>query len=203
MSKELLTVFDRPQLDENEVAELIGLGRDMIADGVVTSQETKLLQNWLSAHAGATSNPIVCNLLRRIKNLAGDGISDRDEVNDLFETLERFTGGKLDLAELLRSAVLPFDEPAPEIKFANSQFCFTGTFAYGPRSECRNAVERLGGKCGLLTPNTHYLVVGVYATENWRHSSYGQNIERAIAMKAEGSPISIVAEPHWLGSLTP
>jgi NAD-dependent DNA ligase len=200
MSREVRTVFSQPRLNDREVAELVELGRDMIADGVITSQEAALLQTWLSAHGGVTSNPVVCNLLRRIKTLLADRMSDRDEVNDLFDTLERFTGGRLDLGELLTSASVPFDEPAPEIKVSNAQFCFTGTFAYGSRSQCRSAVERFGGMCGPLTPKTHYLVVGVYTTENWRHSSYGQNIERATAMKAAGAPISIVSEPHWLGS---
>ena len=55
-------------------------------------------------------------------------------------------------------------------------------------------MEKKGGNCGSLTHKTNFLVIGVYATESWKHSSYGLKIEKAVKMKQEGIPIFVVGE---------
>ena len=40
-------------------------------------------------------------------------------------------------------------------------------------------VEALGGVSGSLTKQTDVLVIGEYATDSWRQSSYGAKIEKA------------------------
>jgi hypothetical protein len=40
-------------------------------------------------------------------------------------------------------------------------------------------------------------VIGEYATDAWQNSSFGRKIEKAVAMREAGSPISIVSEAHW------
>jgi hypothetical protein len=41
------------------------------------------------------------------------------------------------------------------------------------------------------------LVVGLYATESWKHSSFGTKIIKAVDMREAGAPIAIVSEAHW------
>lgn len=198
MTSELHRVFSRARLDDRLVNELIGLSHGIIADGTVNQRETEYLQKWLVANVGASDNPIVANLLHRVNDMLRDGFLDADEAAELFETLRKFSGGDFELGELLKSTSLPLDSPPPEISFDQTRFCFTGTFAFGSRRDCEDAVERHGASAGSLTSKTDYLVIGTYATESWIHSSYGRKIERAVEMKHEGLPISIVGEAHWL-----
>jgi NAD-dependent DNA ligase len=198
MSNEMHNIFGHLRLDDRQEAELIGVSRGLIADGVVNELEAEFLEKWLVATAGITGNPIIGNLLRRVKAMLVDRALDADETRDLFETLERFTGGAPELGEVLKSTTLPLDDPPPEIHFNSARFCVTGTFAFGPRRECEAAIQRLGGICGSLTLKTNYLVVGIYATESWSHSAYGRKIEKAVEMKQGGHLIGIVGEQHWI-----
>ncbi|WP_235982964.1 hypothetical protein [Sphingomonas albertensis] len=52
-----------------------------------------------------------------------------------------------------------------------------------------------------MTQKTDVLVIGLYATESWKHSSFGNKILKAADMRAEGVPITIVSEEHWVGHL--
>ncbi|WP_281405492.1 hypothetical protein [Mesorhizobium sp. B2-6-4] len=44
-------------------------------------------------------------------------------------------------------------------------------------------------------------MIGAYATESWKHSSFGDKIVKATAWRDQGLPISIVAESHWANFL--
>ncbi|MBI3418677.1 MAG: BRCT domain-containing protein [Proteobacteria bacterium] len=115
--------------------------------------------------------------------------------------MKSFSGGDFELGEILKSSTLPLDHPPPSISFKDRRFCFTGTFSTGARKDCEEAVCNLGGSTGSLTMETDYLVVGIYATDSWAHSSYGRKIEKALAMKQEGVPIAIIGEQHWRSAL--
>ncbi len=197
MSNELHNVFNRARIDDRQINELIGISRGLIADGVITKPEAEYLQKWLTANAGVTGNPVINNLLRRINGMLSDNILDADESKELFETLEKFSGGEFELGEILKSSTLPLDKPEPDISFRKTNFCFTGTFAFGARRDCEASDEAKGASAGSLTQKTNYLVVGVYATESWAHSSYGRKIEKAVEMREGGTPIAIVGEVHW------
>ena len=58
-----------------------------------------------------------------------------------------------------------------------------------------------GGSSGSLTKATDVLVIGMYATESWKHSSFGTKIIKAVDMREDGVPIAIVCEDHWAGHL--
>ena len=48
---------------------------------------------------------------------------------------------------------------------------------------------------------THYLVVGSIGNDQWRHSSYGLKILKAVELRGKGCPIAIVGEDHWQRAL--
>jgi NAD-dependent DNA ligase len=200
---EIHRIFNRARIDDRLANELIGIARGLVADGKINQREAEYLQTWLAANEGLSQNPLIATLLHRVSHMLRDGHLDEGEASELFDTLHRFTGGDTVLGEINKASTLPLDQPAPPVQFAGRQFCFTGTFAYGTRAECEAAVANLGGSAGGLTQKTHYLVIGIYATDSWAHSAYGRKIEKALAMKAEGAPILIIGEQHWLqqGSL--
>jgi NAD-dependent DNA ligase len=198
MSERLHRIFNRARIDDRQVNELVGLARGIIADGKVVQSEAEYLYKWLAANQEASDNPIISNLLSRVKDILSDGILDDDEAKELFETLKKFSGGDFEIGELLKSTTLPFCNPQPRILFDGRNFCFTGTFAFGSRRECEAAVIDMGASAGSLTGKTDYLVIGVYATDSWAHSTYGRKIEKAVAMREKGERISIIGEAHWV-----
>ena len=194
----LLNVFSRAHNDDRLINELIGISRVIIADGAVDQGEAEFLQKWLANNRSVSQNPVIANLLLRVDKMLADDVLDSDESKELLDTLQQFTGGDVEIGELLKSTTLPFDDPLPDLIFLDNRFCFTGTFAFGSRKECQSIVDTRGGSCGGLAVRTDYLVIGVYATDSWIHSSYGRKIIRAVEFRDAGYPISIVGEEHWL-----
>ena len=201
MSEDLHRIYGKARLNDRQINELIGLAHGLIADGEVNQAEAEYLQKWLVANRDVSDNPITANLLCRGNALLGDWILGNEESTELFETLQKFSGGNFELGEVLKSCELPLDDPPPPITCPSKNFCFTGTFAFGTRKDCEAAVEKLGGKCGSLTQRTNFLVIGVYATGSWKHSSYGLKIENAVKMKQDGVPIAIIGETHWVDAI--
>ncbi len=136
-------------------------------------------------------------LYARIEAVLADGVADNEERAELFETLRNFTGDANALGEVLKPTSLPLCDPAPALTFEDQRYCLTGTFLYGPRRKCEEAVAIRGGDTGSLTLKTRVLVIGAYATESWKHSSFGNKIIKACEYRDAGAPISIVSEQHW------
>jgi hypothetical protein len=114
--------------------------------------------------------------------MLADGMLDDDEKTGLMETLNQFARRDFELGEILQSTSLPLDTPAPVLTFPGQRYCFTGTFNFGCRRDCEEVVEKLGAEAGTLTQRTHVLVVGIYATDSWRHSSFGNKTCRACGI---------------------
>lgn len=186
----------RPRIAARQIDELIGLARGISADNVVTSDEVAILKTWLAVNEDIAGEPIMRDLAARIDEVLADGAIEPEECADLLETLKGLCGDSSP-GELLKSASLPLCKPPPALSIRGAQFCFTGTFNLGPRKVCERAVLERGGSCGNLTMKTQILVVGVYATESWKHSAYGTKIIRAAQWRDQGAPISIVGENHW------
>lgn len=194
--------FNRPRLDDRQVAELIGMSRGMLADGNLNDEEIVYLYKWLAASGGATENPLLRMLFDRIDEVLRDNVVSAEERQDLISTLSSFVGNDFEVGEALKATSLPLCRPAPSLVFTAKVYVFTGTFTFGSRAQCIAAIEALGARSGNLTKQTDVLVIGEYATDSWRQSSYGTKIEKAASMREAGHPIAIVSERHWRGHLT-
>jgi NAD-dependent DNA ligase len=201
MSNPVIGRVNRSKIDQRQIDELIGLSQGLLADGVLDQIEAEFLYKWLAKNKAVSANPIIGNLFDQVTEMLMDGVLSKDESRDLFETLEQFSGGNFGLGELQKSTSLPIDAPPPKLDFKDRRFCFTGTFLYGTRKECTAAVTTRGGSGGSLTKDTDFLVIGIYATDSWVHSSYGRKIEKALEMKNAGSAIAILGEAYWSESL--
>lgn len=196
-----LNLYGRERITCRQIDELTGLARGLCADGVLNQPEVEFLQTWLAANQAITGNPVIANLYGRVAEVLSDGIVDEEEHQELFQALQDFSGNDVEMGEALKSTTLPLCEPAPEMSFAGRTYCFTGTFSYGRRPVCEQAVAERGGMCGSLTRKTDVLVIGVYATESWKHSSFGHKILKAAEMRDAGIPIALVSEEHWVRHL--
>lgn len=198
---ELYNQLGNDRITSRQIDELIGLARGIAADGDLNQAEVEFLQKWLAANSVVSEQPIIRTLYQRINEVLADGVLDEDEKVSLLDTLNSFANRDFELGEILKSSTLPLCDPAPTLSFAGKVYCFTGTFSYGQRKFCEQAVEERGGSCGGLRRSTDVLVVGAYATDSWKHSSFGNKIVQACEWREEGRPISIVSEEHWVGHL--
>jgi NAD-dependent DNA ligase len=185
------------RISSRQVDELIGLAHGLAADGVLNQVEVEFLQKWLAANHSVIAQPLLATLFGRVNDILSDGVADAEECRDLLAVLAELSNGDFELGEALKSTTLPLCSPPPDLEIAGRHFCFTGTFSFGRRQDCEEAVLELGGTCGSLTKKTDVLVIGIYATDSWLHSSFGHKIMKACDMRSSGVPISIVSEEHW------
>jgi NAD-dependent DNA ligase len=196
--EQLHNLFGRERISSRQIDELTGLARGLCADGVLNQAEVEFLQGWLAVNSDITQSPVIDRLYKRVCEVLADGVADDIECEELLHTLKAFSGGDAEIGEALKSTTLPLCDPAPDLSFPGQSYCFTGTFSFGRRPICEAAVVERGGSCGSLTRKTNVLVIGIYATESWKHSAFGHKIMRASELRDEGVPISIVSEDHWV-----
>jgi NAD-dependent DNA ligase len=189
------------RLASRQIDELIGLSHGLAADGLINQAEVEFLQKWLAANADICNQPIIRTLYAQVNRILSDGIADAEECADLLSTLTALSASDFELGEVLKPTTLPLCNPSPTLTFAGRSYCFTGTFSFGPRQDCHAAVIERGGDAGSLTKKTDVLVIGAYATDSWKHSSFGNKIIKAADLRDRGVPISIVTEKHWVSHL--
>ena len=189
------------RISSRQIDELIGIARGLCADNHLNELEVAFLEKWLAANLAASEQPLIGTLYQRIREMLADGQVTDDERSELFATLQSLSNDDFELGEVLKSTTLPLCDPAPSIVFTDRHFTFTGTFKFGKRKDCENAVFDRGASFGSLTRKTDFLVIGLYATESWKHSTFGNKILDACEMRSSGVPIAIVSEEHWAKSI--
>jgi len=189
------------RIASRQTDELIGLARGLCADGIINDAEVEFLRKWLAANLGISEQPLIRDLFDRVQDIFSDGLVTKDERDDLFDTLNSLSNKNFELGEALKSSSLPLCDPVPDVRFDGQRFTFTGTFKFGQRKVCEEAVKGKGASAGSLTKATNFLVIGHYATESWKHSSMGTKIIRACDMRDSGIHISIVSEESWAAAL--
>ncbi|NRP70638.1 DNA ligase [Ensifer psoraleae] len=201
MTNQHHNILGGDRITSRQVDELIGIARGLAADGNINQAEVEFLQKWLVANSDISDQPILRTLYRRVNEILADGVADEDEKAELLDTLNRFSNRDFELGETLKATTLPLCSPAPTLTFEGKQYCFTGTFNYGQRKHCEKAVVDRGASVGGLNRKTDVLVIGVYATDSWKHSSFGHKIMNACEFRSKGLSISIVSEEHWVKHL--
>ncbi|MES2870727.1 MAG: BRCT domain-containing protein [Pseudomonadota bacterium] len=203
--------FHEDRIDRRSADALVGLAAGIVSDGVVTLKEAIFLEEWIAKNLLHLEDPVVNILYRRLSNMLSDGILDVEESRELLAMLQNFSGLSLGQGKAENKASetsftapndLPFNMPTPEIIWQERLFVFTGVMAYGPRKDCQALIEERGGLIGGgINKKTHYLVVGSVGNDQWRHSSYGLKIMRAVELRESGSPVAIIGEHAWQEAL--
>lgn len=196
---DIFTRFNRKDIQDRQIDTLIGLSKGMIADQMVNQAEAEFLRNWLVQNRQASDNPIILNLLEKVDAMLEDGMLDQEESAELLSVLHKITGDGSEVGEIGKTSMLPVNEPMPSVKFQDSKFLFTGTCAFGTRKQCHEVTEALGGACAkAVTMSLDFVVLGTYVTDSWAHENFGRKIEKAIEYRANGAPIAIITEEHWI-----
>ncbi|MDR0620697.1 MAG: BRCT domain-containing protein [Deltaproteobacteria bacterium] len=139
----------------------------------------------------------------RLKEIYADGIVTKDELAELKDLLKDLSGGLAKDAQqpVNLSTALPLDDPVPSVEFADKTFCFTGTLCSGPRKDAAKLVTGKGGNViDTITMKLDYLVIGVIASRDWKFTSHGNKILKAIEYKKE-KDIKIISEETFLKTI--
>ncbi len=196
--------FYAARVAERAIAELLGLCKGMVCDGVITEGEARGLGDWMAANPDALATFPANVLAERLRRIFADGKADEEERQDLFELLQAVTGttSAVDLS-VNRATALPLDEPPPALAFVGKEYVFTGKMVYGTRRTCEQAVVTRGGTTrSSVTTDTDILVIGTLGSAAWKESTHGTKILRAIELKERGQPLVIVGEAHWVQYLS-
>lgn len=189
--------FNLTRRIDRSVHELLGVTKGIVADGRVSTDEVELLRAWMTSNPEAASAWPGNVLADRIARIYADGHADEDEREELRHLLEDLVGGRTEDTGNPATR-LPLDDPPPALRFNGAVYVFTGRFFSGTRQWCQNAVESRGGATSnSVTRQTNYLVVGAVGSRDWKHTSFGRKIQKAVEVRSDGRPLAIVAEDHW------
>lgn len=185
------------------VAELLGVCKGLVCDGVLLEAEVHGFKRWLQAHPIATMGYPGDLLAQRVVKAFNDGVVDRDEQRELYELMTSLTGETENHQENLNKTTRHFfDEPPPTVLFDNKEYVFTGRMCYGTREDCEVAVIERGGRCHRHPrKKTDFLVVGPDGSEAWVQSTHGRKLLHAADLRAGGAKIRIITEEHWVQQL--
>jgi len=185
------------------VAEMLGLAKGIICDGVVSDGEAVALKQWIAANPDVTASFPGNLLSQRIVGMFADGIIEDAEREELASILRDLTGELEDLTGSMNEpTALGFDDPHPSLFFDGKLYVFTGQFAFGSRRDCEQHVTDRGGRVGsAVTGKTDFVVVGALASPAWIQSTYGTKLREAIERKQEGGKVRIVPESHFLEAI--
>jgi NAD-dependent DNA ligase len=193
----------RDRVADRLVAELLGVCKGLVCEGVVSDGELLGLRRWIGAHPGVQHGYPGSVLTSRLLHVFEDGVISDGERAELSEVLMDLTGETLDHHQPLnRSTRLPLDHPVPTILFDGREHVFTGRMLYGTRSQIARLVTDRGGRVGsTVTRQTDYLVVGPIGSRAWLESTHGTKILRALELRTGGHAVHIVAEDAWIEAL--
>lgn len=199
-----LPVLNAARRTVRDAAELLGIAKGVLCDGVVTADEATLVNQWLLSHPDVENDSVLRLLAARVRHIFSDGRVDEDERQELKVLLDDLVGGRAALTLGYDAATaLPLDKPAPLMCYgADEVYVFTGRFAYGTRRQCAKEItQRSSTVEDNVTRRTSFVVIGSFGSRDWMTSSYGTKIRRAAELRSSGFAIRLVSEDHWAGSL--
>lgn len=209
--KEQLTKIQRELLDipdidfysaDSDLHLLTGLCKGLIADRNLNEEEVRYLDWWLSQNGALKDNYPGRELYRLVKDILSDGVITTDESAVLHKALVDFTGCDLDSGVVDGLATrLPIDD-IRVIPIKDKVFCLTGAFVAGKRSLVEEMIVKSGGSVtDGINKKLDFLVIGTLSSRDWKFSSHGRKIEKAIKYRDELGKLKIISEEMLFGAL--
>jgi hypothetical protein len=193
----------------HDIQQLHGIMHGIMADGRITLDEAKGLQEWITEHADLKGTYPYDELDSLLTSILNDGQIDVEEQQVLASFFEDFieysfakkirTEGQRVKGSLPKSFTVPgICSMCPDIAFDGRVFTFTGTSTKATRKQIADQITELGA---AFSPNvsseTHYLVVGAGGNPCWAFSCYGRKVEKAVESRKSGNSILIVHESDF------
>jgi len=200
-------ILDIPEVDffskESDLHLLNGLCKGLISDKTLSEEEVRYLDWWLTQNGTLKSNYPGKELYTLVKEILKDGVITTEESQTLHKALVDFTGCDLESGVVDGlSTKLPVDSDA-DIDLEGKVFCLTGVFMAGKRSHVEDILKRSNGLISnTVTKKIDYLVIGTLSSRDWRFSSHGRKIEKAISYRDnEGVGLKVISEEMLFDAL--
>ncbi|EBH6782433.1 NAD-dependent DNA ligase [Salmonella enterica] len=200
-------ILDIPEVDffskESDLHLLNGLCKGLISDKALSDEEVRYLDWWLTQNGTLKNNYPGKELYKLVKEILNDGVITAEESQTLHKALVDFTGCDLESGVVDGlSTKLPVDSDA-EIELEGKIFCLTGVFMAGKRSHVEDILKRCNGLISnTVTKKIDYLVIGTLSSRDWRFSSHGRKIEKAISYRDnEGVGLKVISEEMLFDAL--
>lgn len=186
---------------ESDIAEMLGLAKGILSDGVVTENEARTLRGWMDTHPDVVEGWPGNVLAQRLLAIFEDGVVTVEEREDLARLLQGLLGGGIEVLGGGATA-LPLDDPHPTVEVQDHVFVLVGRFAYGSRQACEDEIRRLGGVCeDALGEGTDFLVIGTFGSRDWIQSNWSREIASAVEHRRRHGRPYIIGEDHWAAGL--
>ena len=185
---------------ESRINELLGFLSGIAADGVLKQQEIDSLCDWLDTNIEVCSEWPASLLVSRLNDILKDGVITPEENADLLQTIKEISGQRFEETGVAHGMSTEFFEDLLDVFSHEGQcLCFSGKFVTGTRKVVESTAQQLGASVkGDVTNDVTTLVIGTLASRDWRFSSHGRKIEKAIKLKEKGVPVVIITERTWL-----
>jgi len=206
LDKLIADILDYKNFDsgdvESRINELLGLLLGISADKIIKDSEIDALSTWLSNNKEIQDIWPANVICQRLNEILEDGIVTDEERSDLLDTVNQISGNRFEETGLAHGmATECFEDEVDEILHRDKCFCFTGKFVSGARGAVESTAIKLGANIkNDVTKDLNYLIIGTLASSDWRYSSHGKKIEKALKYKEKGQNILIVGEREWLKS---
>lgn len=193
-------ILDIPDIDlystDADLHLLGGLCKGLIADRSLNEEEIRYLDWWLTQNGSLKSNYPGKDLYTLVKDILADGIITSKESEILHKALVDFTGCDLDSGVVDGLATrLPIDVDA-DLTISGKVYCLTGVFMAGKRTVIEDLIKKSGGIISTgITKKIDFLVIGTLSSRDWKFSSHGRKIEKAISYRDDdGAKLKIISE---------
>ncbi|RJG05357.1 NAD-dependent DNA ligase [Noviherbaspirillum cavernae] len=196
--------FDRITADIQRLHAIAGA---IAADGRVTEAELRGLSNWLAEHDHLKTCWPYDEIDSLVTKVMSDGKIDDEEhriVQGFFSEFIVLFDNRTIVSPSMTDGIslVGLCAVCPEISFAKSIFCFTGTSSKYTRTELAGLVNRLGGEVANgVGAKLNYLVIGADGNPCWTYACYGRKVEKAVELRKQGKKIVIVHENDFHDAL--
>ena len=180
--------------------ELHGLLGGVVADGVISGDELRGIQDWMDDNEQLRKRWPYDEIESLIITVLADGQIDNEEHKMLISFFAQFAEvlddkTLSDTFILVDSTVKGVCANSPEIAFQGSRFCLTGASSRYTRDVFAEKIKALGGEVvGSVSGKLNYLVIGGDGNPCWSYACYGRKVEKAIELRKAGAEILIVHE---------
>lgn len=184
----------------SDIQKLHGILHGILADGKITKEELKGLQDWLTDNEQLSTYYPYDEICSLVTSVLKDNIVTEQEENMLkayFSQFAEINNNANSLSTEMKQCLCKqgICALAPDITFEDHLFCFTGKSSKATRSEIANIVQDAGGKYhDSVIQKTNYLIVGNEGNTCWAFACYGRKIEKAIELRKKGHHIMIINE---------
>lgn len=180
--------------ESERINEFIGFISGISVDDDVNIEEFKMLIQMMDK-MDDISDKFPLNVVKKnLEAILEDGIIDPEELEQLCDLLKAISGTDFtNDGTVIGSSTSLFDDDISTV--VNKNVCLTGKFLTGTRKKVVEELIKFGAcVTANVTKDTDILLIGIFSSRDWIHTSAGRKIEKAVKLREGGQHISISSE---------